>query len=183
MDSAEQAYRAKCRDFFLQRYKARVALTQLGAHPVPNSSVDNVLPFLLNDKQFYQGRIYASSNALSKRGFNIGVLLWEALGMMPNNFMVVCDTMTNIHSSFSTIYQGRDFPDDLKNNLASQGLSFHDLTSYFHKWHPTERDIAYTMVYGVLHTYRFTLHRANLGWLIPGLTIALLSSSILIVYL
>lgn len=183
MDSAEQAYKATCRDFFLERYRVRVTFTQLRAHPIPNNSVDNLLPFLLDDKQFYQGRIYASSSALSKGSFSIGVLLWEALGMVPNNFMVACDTMTNAHSSFSTTYQRRKFPTHLTTNLASQGISFRDLTSYLDTWHPMERDIAYTMVYGVLHTYRHTLQRANLGWLFPSFITTLLSSSILMFYL
>jgi hypothetical protein len=183
MDSAEQTYKTTCRDFFLQRYKVRVASTQLRAHPIPDNAVDDVLPFLLNDKQFYQGRVYASSTALNKGSFSIGVLLWEALGMVPNDFMVACDTISNAHNSFSAIYQRRKFPAHLTNNQASQGLSFYDLTSYFDTWHPVERDIAYTMVYGVLHTYRHALQRANLGWLFLGFIITLLSSHLLISYL
>ncbi|KAF5000254.1 hypothetical protein FGRMN_1886 [Fusarium graminum] len=153
----DRAHREKCRDFFLSRYRSRVATVTLKTHPIPENSLHDLLPYLLDDKDFYQARVYVSGTQLNNGHFDIMPLLWEALGTMPHDFMVLCDTLVNQHSPFSKNYRNRPVP------LHFQYPSLEDLALYFTTWDLPGRDIVYSMVQHSLWTYHRALHMASLG--------------------
>ncbi|KAJ0138148.1 Uncharacterized protein HZ326_18896 [Fusarium oxysporum f. sp. albedinis] len=86
----ELASEARYRRSFIRRYQERVE-RKMDTWP----ELSNPLEYLLNDREFYQGRVYAYSNSLGNWKLTIGVILWEAMGMDTNDYMVLCDMIAN----------------------------------------------------------------------------------------
>ncbi|KAF5679155.1 hypothetical protein FHETE_896 [Fusarium heterosporum] len=162
-EDCDRAFKNQCRNFFLTRYRSRVATVALKTHPIPDNSLHDLLAYLLADKEFYQARIYISGTKLTDDRFDIMPLLWESLGTVPHDFMVLCDTMVNQHSPFSKNYTGRPVPAHFYLDRPFPSPSVEDLALYFTTWDLTERDLAYGMVQHSLWAYRRALYMANLG--------------------
>ncbi|KAF5010811.1 hypothetical protein FDECE_3054 [Fusarium decemcellulare] len=161
MDDLEAAYKQKCRHFFALRYKARIDLHCPTPYPIPASAsrpLDHLLPYLLNDKEFYQARVYASSTPTSKWDFELGTLLWEALGTAPNDFMGLCDLLVNPKCLFWRTYRNRA-PDKYSSRESCPSL--HDLMVELSKWGPADRDIGFRNVLLTLQSYSTALHNQN----------------------
>ncbi|KAF4465101.1 hypothetical protein FALBO_8058 [Fusarium albosuccineum] len=67
---------------------------------------------LLDDKDFYQGRLYAYSGSPSWR-FKIGVVLWEALGTSEkvNEYMLICDALMKHATALEKCYNSYFLPE------------------------------------------------------------------------
>ncbi|KAF4963152.1 hypothetical protein FSARC_8805 [Fusarium sarcochroum] len=161
MNSTEPSYKDKCRNFFVERYEPRIK--RLTPYPIPlnaTRSVHYLLPYLLSDKEFYQARIYASSTPGSTLGFDIGALLWEALGMIPADFMVLCDALVNPKGSFWRTYSHHTI--DMKDSYPPYP-SLRDLASSLTTWPVEDRDICFHNIWLTLHNYHTMLHRGGFG--------------------
>ncbi|KAF5553503.1 hypothetical protein FNAPI_6735 [Fusarium napiforme] len=109
MDDPREIHRSKCLEFFKDRYGQRVQYYGLTAYGMPTKSscsVDPLLPYLLNDKSFYQGRLYICHTA---RENPIANALWEAMGMSPDDYTLLVDMMSSPRCRFWTIIHEEAF--------------------------------------------------------------------------
>lgn len=91
-----------CRQLSITRCQERLQRYTPPPYGVPGidkASLDTLLPFLFNDKEFYQGRLYASNARLS-----LDLRLWEGIGMIPDDYMVLCDMLGNPNGTISRAY-------------------------------------------------------------------------------
>ncbi|KAI8717224.1 hypothetical protein NCS52_00797600 [Fusarium sp. LHS14.1] len=163
MNNPVEIYRQRCHYLFVCRYKLRIDLSCLKPYPVPQNAshpLDHLLPYLLNDKEFYQGRLYAYNTPSSAWNFKIGAVLWEALGTEPNEFMVLCDFLTNPKGQFWKTYTSRAPPRD--GSLPNIRMSLNDFMAEMNKWPPTDHSLVFSTILSSLTHYRVLLQRLNL---------------------
>jgi hypothetical protein len=164
MNDPVEIYKKRCHYLFLCRYKLRIDLRCLKPYPVPQNAshpLDHLLPYLLNDKEFYQGRLYACNTPSNAWDFKIGAMLWEALGTEPDDFMVLCDSLINPKGRFWSTYTSRAPPRD--RNLPNIRISLNDFMAEMNKWPPTDRNLVHSNILSSLTRYRVLLQRFNLG--------------------
>lgn len=165
MNDPVEVHRQRCRDLFLFRYKLRIDLRFPEPYPVPRNPshpLHHFLPYLLNDKEFYQGRLYACSAPSSRWDFNIGAVLWEALGTEPDDFMVLCDSLVNPKGRFWSTYTSQaPLRDRRFINMIQPSLN--DFMIEMSKWPPTEQNMVFSNIVVAMTRYRGLLQRLNLG--------------------
>ncbi|KAG4269034.1 hypothetical protein FPRO04_12311 [Fusarium proliferatum] len=81
----ESASEARYLQFFIRCYKEGIE------HKTGFRPESSLLEHLLNDGNFYQGRIYAYSNSLGGFKHKIGAMLWEAMWINPKDYIVLCN--------------------------------------------------------------------------------------------
>lgn len=94
MVDCERASALECLEYFKRRYRRRVDSLSLGAYKLPQAScpyIDPLMPFLLQDKVFYQGRAFVSDELKPLGGNECTIdlmgLAWEMLGTTPTEFL------------------------------------------------------------------------------------------------
>ncbi|KAI8670026.1 hypothetical protein NCS56_00806500 [Fusarium sp. Ph1] len=165
MNDPVEIYRKRCHYLFLCRYKLRIDLRCLKPYPVPQNAshpLDHLLPYLLNDKEFYQGRLYACNTPSSAWDFNIGEVLWEALGTEPDDFMVLCDSLINPKGRFWNTYTSRAPPRDRNLPNINIRISLNDFMAEMNKWPPKDHNLVHSNILSSLKRYRILLQRLNL---------------------
>jgi hypothetical protein len=151
MNDARQMYRIKCLEFFKGRYGRRVQDYRLTAYDIPSSStcsIDPLLPYLLNDKPFYQGRLYVSNST----GFKIADALWEAMGMSPGDYTVLLDMVSNPKGTFWAMYHDDAFLNTTHPRFRD-GMSLAELFGALNNWPKRDQDIAHRNIVAALQTY------------------------------
>lgn len=164
MNDPVEIYRKRCHYLFVCRYKLRMDLRCLKPYPVPQNAshpLDHLLPYLLNDKEFYQGRLYACSTPSSAWNFKIGAVLWEALGTEPDDFMVLCDSLINPKGRFWSTYTSR--APTTGRNLPNMRISLNDFMAEMIEWPPKDHSLVFSNILSSLTRYRVLLQRLNLG--------------------
>lgn len=144
-NAATDAYGMACFGYFCLRYHER--LVSLGLDPYrlpPDIALPGPLkwlPYLLNDKEFYQGRLYASTTLLDvdpPQHFHLGRVLWEMGGLDPAELIVLCDSIRHPQSKFPALYRHH-----LESWLSSFGPSpahgvnhdsLQDFESFMQRW-------------------------------------------------
>lgn len=154
IDDMNDRYGADCFLYFCRRYKARLKSLNLSPYPLPpdldlplpevlKRDVEAILSHLLNDTEFYQGRVHALTSLLDvdlnpSQNFHLGRVLWEMEGLDPGELIFLCDSIKHPHSKFPALYT-----DHLKRWLANlhrgsaPGLkhdSLQDFENFMQQW-------------------------------------------------
>ncbi|KAJ4022731.1 hypothetical protein NW752_000060 [Fusarium irregulare] len=154
MSCPKPGHRELCRQLFITRYQQRLQRYTPPPYGVPSNSkdrLDTILPHLLNDKEFYHGRLYASNARLS-----LGPILWEAIGTIPDEYKVLCDMLVNPSGEFSRIYV--EHLDKSGSAMYSrdrvQLMSPNDFFKTLETWDPRHRGLAFHSLANCLLSYR-----------------------------
>ncbi|KAF5716284.1 hypothetical protein FMUND_6433 [Fusarium mundagurra] len=163
MNDPRQLYRSKCVEFFKDRYRQRkeyYGLTAAYDMPTgPSGSVDPLLPYLLNDKSFYQGRLYVSHTA-----FEMAKALWEAMGMNPGDYTSLLDMVSNPRSSFWAIYHDEAFSNTTHPRYHRE-MTLGEMLVSLIKWPKRDQGLAHRSIVNEMVTYSHYLlgHRYVIG--------------------
>ncbi|RBR14202.1 hypothetical protein FVER53590_07707 [Fusarium verticillioides] len=156
MNDPREIHRSKCLEFFKDRYGQRVQYYGLTAYGMPTGascSVDPLLPYLLNDKSFYQARLYVSETAVN---FEITKALWEAMGMSPDDYTLLLDMMSSPRSRFWTICHEEDFSNTTHPRYHKE-MSLGELVVALIRWPKRDQDLAHRNIVAALQTYHHYL--------------------------
>ena len=166
MNSLEDSYEARCFRYFRSRYLIRVKAHQLTPYHVPNSPCD-LLPYLLNDREFYHGRLHAAMAFQEKYSsltsiFDMRALLWEMLGTRPDDFMMLCTTLSSGNSSrFWETFTRRT---SVKFVNLRVSRSVDDFESFLRAWPMVELDYcSKSLLNTVIPMYREDLSQLDAG--------------------
>jgi hypothetical protein len=156
MNDPRQIHRSKCLELFKDRYGQRVQHYGLTAYGMPTGSscsVDPLLPYLLNDKSFYQARLYVSETAVN---FEIPKALWEAMGMSPDDYTLLVDMMSSPRSRFWTICHEEAFSNTTHPRYHKE-MSLGELVAALISWPKRDQDLAHRNIVAALQTYHHYL--------------------------
>lgn len=97
---------AEDQKFFLELYRGRIKKEFKNSNNNSTLTPPEVLAHLLEDVEFYQGRHYAYGNPPGDWKFEVGALVWEAIGIgKPSEYMLICETLSSRHRSFKETYE------------------------------------------------------------------------------
>jgi hypothetical protein len=156
MNDLRQMHRIKCLEFFKDRYGQRIQYYGLTAYDMPTGSscsIDPLLPYLLNDKPFYQGRLYVSNTAVP---FKIANAIWEVMAMNPGDYTVLMDMVSNPRSTFWAVYHDEAFSNTTHPRCHNE-MSLAELVTALISWPKRDQDIAHRNIMGALQTYHHYL--------------------------
>ncbi|PNP81491.1 hypothetical protein FNYG_05166 [Fusarium nygamai] len=156
MNDPRQIHRSKCLEFFKDRYGQRVQYYGLTAYDMPTGSscsVDPLLPYLLNDKSFYQGRLYVCDTA---RENAIANALWEAMGMSPDDYTLLVDMLSSPRSTFWAICHDEAFSNTTHPRYHKE-MSLGELVVALISWPKRDQDLAHRNIVVALQTYHHYL--------------------------
>ncbi|KAG7403713.1 hypothetical protein Forpe1208_v016279 [Fusarium oxysporum f. sp. rapae] len=127
----------RLRQFFIRRYQERIE-RKLDTWP----GLSNPLEYLLNDREFYQGRVYAYSNSLGNWKLTIGLILWEVMGMDTNDYMVLCDMIANPKDPLEEYSTALALSSDLslednwfRIGMYPSKIAFQNISRYLNEYH------------------------------------------------
>ncbi|KAJ0140383.1 hypothetical protein HZ326_16703 [Fusarium oxysporum f. sp. albedinis] len=134
MNDLRQMHRIKCLEFFKDRYGQRIQYYGLTAYDMPTGSscsIDPLLPYLLNDKPFYQGRLYVSNTAVPFK-------------------------IANAICTFWAVYHDEAFSNTTHPRCHNE-MSLAELVTALISWPKRDQDIAHRNIMGALQTYHHYL--------------------------
>lgn len=163
MSCQKPGHRELCRQLFITRYQQRLERYTPPPYGVPSNSkdrLDTILPHLLNDKEFYHGRLYASNARLS-----LGPILWEAIGTIPDEYKVLCDMLVNPSGEFSRIYVEHldKYGSKMYSGDRVKLMSPHDFFETLGTWDTRYRGLGFQNLVNCLLHYRRWLCHHKLG--------------------
>ncbi|QGI98587.1 hypothetical protein CEK26_011656 [Fusarium fujikuroi] len=164
MNDIRQRHRAKCLEFFKARYKQRIHYYDLIPYEMPTKrahNIDPLLPYLLNDKSFYQARLYASDTS---QVFEIARALWEAEGMNPGDYTGLLEFVSNPRSAFWAIYHDEAF--NTTHIRYHKEMSLVELLVALSGWPKRDQDLAHRTIATTMETYMHYLlgHHYGAFW-------------------
>ncbi|CVK96763.1 uncharacterized protein FMAN_11092 [Fusarium mangiferae] len=165
MNDIRQRHRAKCLEFFKDRYEQRIHYYGLIPYEMPTKSTHNIdplLPFLLNDKSFYQARLYASDTSQT---FEMAKALWESLGMSPGDYTGLLEFVSNPRSAFWARYHDKALSNTTHIRYHKE-MSLVELLVALSGWPKRDQDLAHRTIVTTMETYMHYLlgHHYGAFW-------------------